>query len=180
MALQANSLLATKMILVLDLDSEMRDLPKEVMKEMKLVANSPENVPVLEQTSIERPISIDLFAILSIPNLKRKSIEQFKHKNQEQMMNKMKHKLRSRSEIPKSGSQRLEGGKMRGTPKKRNKKKKKKKGREDHSVWKVGKQEENLRKSRSKIKRRKEERRSGCSVRILILLCYVLILIFCF
>ena len=75
MALQANSLLATKMILVLDLDSEMRDLPKEVMKEMKLVANSPENVPVLEQTSIERPISIDLFAILSIPNLKRKSID---------------------------------------------------------------------------------------------------------
>lgn len=73
MALQGNSLLATKMILVLDLDSEMRDLPKEAMKEMKLVANSPENVPVLEQTSIERPISIDLLAILSIPNLKRKS-----------------------------------------------------------------------------------------------------------
>ena len=33
-------------------------------------------------------------------------------------MNKMKHKLRSRLEIPKSGSQCLEGGKMRGTPKK--------------------------------------------------------------
>lgn len=96
MSLQVNSLLATKMILVLDLDLEMRDLPKEVMKEMKLVANSPENVLVLEQTSMERPISIELFAILSIPNSKRKSIERFKHTNQEQRMNKMEHKFRSR------------------------------------------------------------------------------------
>lgn len=75
MSLQENSLLAIKMILVLDLDLEMSDSLKEAMKEMKLVANSLKNVPVLEQTSIERPIAIDLFEILSIPNLKRKSIE---------------------------------------------------------------------------------------------------------
>lgn len=92
---------------------------------MKLVANSLKNVPVLEQTSIERPIAIDLFEILSIPNLKRKSIEWFKHTNQEQRMNKMKYKLRSRSKIAESGSQYLEGGKMRGKPKKSYKKKEK-------------------------------------------------------
>lgn len=125
MSLQENSLLAIKMILVLDLDLEMSDSLKEAMKEMKLVANSLKNVPVLEQTSIERPIAIDLFEILSIPNLKRKSIERFKHTNQEQRMNKMKYKLRSRSKIAESGSQYLEGGKMRGKPKKSYKKKEK-------------------------------------------------------